>query len=679
MNSISITVISFCLMFLEAGTPSLQIWEVLSSFPEVSKPTEMMKNYLNNQALDILEKIKGKEDYIPKAESFNDWKEKRRQILWDLLGGKPEQTPLNPVVVKKGEKEKYRYEVLYFESMPGLYVSAVLYLPLTSPPYPAMIIPCGHSREGKGYIEYQKMCVLLAQNGIASLMYDPPGQGERITFVDEKNEPMIWGTAEHTAVGTRCILLGTNYALFEIWDGIRAVDYLMSRDDIDVSKIGCAGNSGGGTQTAYLMALDDRIGFSAPSCYITSWEKLLVTIGPQDAEQNIFSQIAYGFDHSDYLMLHAPKPFLLCCATYDFFDINGTWDSYRRAKRMYSELGISGKCDIIEVERKHGWCKEMREEITRKALIWLCGKLNEVHENIDDSEVLTKNEYQVTTSGNVRDIANCVSIPEILKNKLAKIERERDEKWVNLSREERKEKVAQVISIANLGMFSEPTVRELSEDIKDRLNISGVGKVRKLLLMPEEGIFIPMVIFEPQDRITGIVLLTPSKGKGVIDLEEVQKYLSEGKCVVGVDLRGIGETSVEGNKNDITATSGAGWIDYFRAYLLGKSFVGMWVEDYFSIWKFLEKEYGKEVECTLIADEKLCIPAVHFAYLLDSPRLKLKLNNLYFWKDLIVNYRAKGQILTAVNGVLLWYDIPHLIADIGENRVEFSKAELPVF
>ena len=94
------------------------------------------------------------------------------------------------------------------------------------------------------------------------------------------------------------------------------------------------------------MAVDDRIVCAAPSCYITTMEKLLTTLGPQDAEQNIVGQIAFGMDHADYLMLRAPKPTLICAATRDYFDITGTWETFRQAKRFYERLGFPERVDL---------------------------------------------------------------------------------------------------------------------------------------------------------------------------------------------------------------------------------------------------------------------------------------------------------------------------------------------
>src|SRR3989442_272327 len=120
-------------------------------------------------------------------------------------------------------------------------------------------------------------------------------------------------------VGVGALLVGGNTATFRIWDGIRSLDYLASRPEIDAKRLGCTGCSGGGTLTSYLMALDERIVAAAPSCYITSLERLFATIGPQDAEQNITGQVAFGMEHADYLLLHAPRPALLLTGTRDFF------------------------------------------------------------------------------------------------------------------------------------------------------------------------------------------------------------------------------------------------------------------------------------------------------------------------------------------------------------------------
>ncbi len=169
-------------------------------------------------------------------------------------------------------------------------------------------MPCGHDDNGKAAEAYQRGCILLAKNGIAALCYDPIGQAERRQLIDADGKPSGPGnTTEHTMLGIGALLLGRSTAGYRVWDGIRSLDYLAERPEVDAKRLGCTGCSGGGTLTSYLMALDDRVAVAAPSCYITSLERLFATIGPQDAEQNITGQVAFGLDHADYLGLRATE------------------------------------------------------------------------------------------------------------------------------------------------------------------------------------------------------------------------------------------------------------------------------------------------------------------------------------------------------------------------------------
>ena len=227
----------------------------------------------------------------------------------------------------------------------------MLYLPEGKPPFPGVLVPCGHSANGKAAETYQRICILLAKNGMAAFCYDPIGQGERIQKLDADGKPAIreGSTTEHTMAGIGALLVGRQVASYRIWDGLRALDYLAGRPEIDPARLGCTGNSGGGTMTAYLMALDDRIAVAAPSCYITSLERLFATIGPQDAEQNITGQVAAGMDHADYVTMRAPKPTLLSVGTRDFFDIQGSWDTFREVKLLYGRLGFRRACRSLRV------------------------------------------------------------------------------------------------------------------------------------------------------------------------------------------------------------------------------------------------------------------------------------------------------------------------------------------
>ncbi len=207
------------------------------------------------------------------------------------------------------------------------------------------------------------------------LCYDPFGQGERIQALNAQGKPLIPGsTTEHTMAGIGALLVGRSAASYAIWDGIRSLDYLASRPEVDPARLGCTGNSGGGTLTAYLMALDDRIAAAVPSCYITSLERLFATIGPQDAEQNITGQVAFGLNHADFVTIRAPKPTLISVGTQDFFDIQGSWDTFREAKLLYGRLGFGERVDLFESDEPHGFTKPRRESAMRWFRRWLLEK-----------------------------------------------------------------------------------------------------------------------------------------------------------------------------------------------------------------------------------------------------------------------------------------------------------------
>src|SRR5262249_25163279 len=238
--------------------------------------------------------------------------------------------------------------------------------------FPGVLMPIGHSANGKAADYIQRGSILLAKNGLAVLAYDPIGQGERRQLLDKQGKPAIGSsTNEHTLVGVGALLVGQSTATYRIWDGIRSLDYLAGRPEIEAKRLGCTGCSGGGTLTSYLMALDERIAAAAPSCYITSLERLFATIGPQDAEQNITGQVAFGMEHADYLTLRAPQPTLLCAASRDFFDIQGTWTSFREAKRLYGLMGHGERVDLFESDSGHGFPRSQREAALHWMRRWL--------------------------------------------------------------------------------------------------------------------------------------------------------------------------------------------------------------------------------------------------------------------------------------------------------------------
>jgi dienelactone hydrolase len=294
--------------------------------------------------------------------------ELRRKFL-DLLDGLPEAGE-PPVVQKTGwiDGDDYRLERLVFQSFPGYFVPALLYVPKERDgPAPGILSPCGHAAEGKAAPAYQTLHINLAKRGYVVLTFDPVGQGERSQFWDAERGKSRFNLTcgEHAVLGNPLYLLGTSLARYRIWDGLRGLDYLASLPEVDAERIGCVGNSGGGTLTAYLAALDRRVHTAVISCYITTLPRRMATRIEKDPdadpEQDIFGFVSEGIDHAGLLALRAPRPTLLGTARYDFFPVEGARESFDEAKRLFELAGAGERIDRAEAEEKHGLSRPLRQ------------------------------------------------------------------------------------------------------------------------------------------------------------------------------------------------------------------------------------------------------------------------------------------------------------------------------
>jgi len=273
-------------------------WSVLPKDAE-TPPQRLLYAHLQREALQLLAQRLEAFDKLQTPDQCRAWQTERRQRFEAAIGPFPERCPLEPRIVGQLDGDGYRVEKIILQSRPQHHVTAALYLPARKGPFAAVLVACGHSRTAKASDYNQAMCIALAQHGLAAMCYDPIGQGERSQQIDADGRPVQSGTTtEHFLMGVGSILVGRNTAHYRTWDGMRCADYLASRKDILADKLGCTGCSGGGTMTSYLMALDDRIACAAPACYITTFERLIQTIGPQDAEQNIFGQLAFGMEQN---------------------------------------------------------------------------------------------------------------------------------------------------------------------------------------------------------------------------------------------------------------------------------------------------------------------------------------------------------------------------------------------
>jgi len=302
-------------------------------------------------------------EQLKSAEDAQNYVESVRAKIRECFGPEPERTPLNPRITGLLDRDGYTIEKLIFDSRPGFPVTANLYVPKDrKTPLPGVVGTCGHSSNGKASEAYQSFAQGLARQGYVCLIYDPIGQGERYQYVDHDLKPRLKGPVhEHLYAGNQQFLVGEFFGAWRAWDGIRALDYLLTREEVDPTQIGVTGNSGGGTMTTWLCGVEPRWAMAAPSCFVTTFRRNMENELPADTEQCPPRALALGLDHADFLAAMAPKPVMILAKERDFFDARGAEEAYQRLQRLYGLFGKPDQVGMFTGPTSHGYSQENRE------------------------------------------------------------------------------------------------------------------------------------------------------------------------------------------------------------------------------------------------------------------------------------------------------------------------------
>jgi cephalosporin-C deacetylase-like acetyl esterase len=613
-----------------------------------------------DRRLDVFEALKS-------ADDIRNYQSRLRAFFVEQLGGFPERSPLNAQTVRTIDADGYRIENVLFESRSKHHVTANLYLPDGPGPFPGVIVSSGHSRTGKTAEYNQRFGIAMALHGMAALCFDPIGQGERSQILNTDGGPQFPGTTtEHYLVGVGSILVGRNTAGYRAWDAMRAIDYLVSRPEIDSKRIGMTGCSGGGTMTSYVMAIDDRVACAAPACYLTTMRRLIETLGPQDAEQNIFGQIAFGLDQPDYVLLRAPKPTLISSTTGDFFDIRGAWDNYRQAKRTYGQLGFPERVDLVEVEGKHGVQPQNLASITQWMRRWLLDR----DEVIPIAELRTRppEELLCTKSGQVLRLPGERSVFDLNAEYELELAGRRQALWKGESPQTMVEKVRETAGIRLLDQHAPPTWKDLGRIQRPSYHID------KLVLHTDSGVPLPALTFHPKSPQDEAYLYLHDDGK-LGDSEAggaIEKLVDDGYAVVSVDLSGQGETG-SGKRDPLLGDAKT----YYLAYLLGKSLTGLRTEDALAAAHFVayyQKPKNSPRRVHLVGIGQAGIVALHAAALRPELFASVTLRNTpHDWASTVKRPIPAGLLEGTIHGALKVYDLPDLVQLIGAEKVRFEN------
>lgn len=382
-----------------ASRPAAQAAE--SQRPPLNRFPRMMQGFLVREVRRAhRDNVQTKHALASRRDAERYVAEVRERIL-KSMGPLPERTPLNPEITGAVDRDGYTIEKIIFESRPNFPVTANLYLPKTHDKVPGVIGTCGHSANGKAAEAYQAFAQGLARQGYACLIYDPIGQGERLQYPGDDHRSTIGvGVREHIQAGNQQFLVGENFSMWRAWDGMRALDYLLSRPEIDAQHLGVTGNSGGGTMTTWLCGIEPRWTMAAPSCFVTTFLHNAENELPADTEQCPPAALALGLEHEDFLAALAPRPIVILAKEKDYFDVRGSEAAYRRLKHLYRLLGKPENISLFVGPTEHGYSIENREAMYR----WFNG-VTGVSERQTEPELTIENDETLycTESGQVAE------------------------------------------------------------------------------------------------------------------------------------------------------------------------------------------------------------------------------------------------------------------------------------
>ncbi|MEX2232850.1 MAG: acetylxylan esterase [Cyclobacteriaceae bacterium] len=614
----------------------------------------MLVQHLNKQAFSLLDE---RDKEIAGLTTKEDWAKRQArvdEILIDMVGPFPEKTPMAAKVTGTLKKEGYRVEKIIYESIPGFYVTAGLFIPNgVKRNNPAILFTSGHTIDAFRYPSYQTMILNLVKKGFIVFAIDPIGQGERIQHFDGEKKASAVGsmTREHSYLGNQCFLSGASIARYFIWDGIRAIDYLLTRKEVDPSRIGITGQSGGGTQAAYIFAFDKRIKAGAPVNFITGFRRLLESIGPQDAEQNFYHGVANGITHADLLEVRAPNPALIVAGTRDFFSIQGARETYDEVKNTYAAFGANENVGMVEDDWGHGYTSKLREGIYA-----FFQKHLDLPGNSQDEEIkiLDPEELKITTSGQVAtSFVNAETVFSLNKKETEKLIDK-----LETSRKNIDPHLKEVGSLAKrLSGYGAPQP-EVKSVFRGRYHRDGYS-VEMYALRGEGDYFIPLLLFVPDGngKFSSVIYIHPD-GK-IADAAvggKIEQLVKKGFVVAAPDVIGTGETRGDGSS---------------VAMLIGRSMAGIQAGDVSRVVLFLKSQPKVDSgKIGAIAFDEMCPTLLHAAAFDKSIDFVSLVGSPVSYKSMAMNQFYDGSFFNdGVAGALTAYDLPDLIGFIAPRKI----------
>ena len=595
-------------------------------------------------------------DIISNAGELKKFQKDLRKKLWKKFGvSYDSKLPLEVKKFGKIQMEGYSIEKLIYQSRPGIWVTALLYIPEGEGPFPAVLQMHGHNPEGKFGVNVQQTSIALVQNGFVCLTVDAIGCFERANqcYVSEYHG---------NVPGGHILNIGETLMGQQVVDNMRGIDLLRSLDFVIKDKIGATGASGGGNQTMWLAAMDERVSAAMPVVSVGSFQSYVYGMNCMCEllpDGLTFTEI------SGILALIAPRDLRIGNALYDCnhdFSVAEMLKSYHPVERIYWNLGRADSISFYVADRVHGYSDRQREAALGffNTALKGEGKGHAVPE--PNAEILPMEKLFLFDPPESRP-AEVATIPAICR-RTGEALRQKMLAAPQFSASEKRRTLKDLLRL-----------RKLPSDMKLSAYAAVSGVKRYALTVGDH--LIPFLCKEGSVPGKFRIILHP-EGKGELAAETIAAASADGATLVMPDLFGTGETCQQ-------APCGGLHHQYFRQLLwIGRSLMGEWVYDIAALTKALKKEF--KAQSVSLYGVKECGMAVLFAnalekgisevtaadapasMLFDDRTVKSFRNNPFvkFLPDAIYSVAA------AQPGFLLWGDIS-LVEALGNSSVNWVK------
>jgi len=463
-------------------------------------------------------------DAVKSRRDWAAWRERTRAALLNVLGLTrfPARTPLGPRVVGTIDRDDFVIEKVVFETRPNFLMTASLYRPKqVSGRVPAVLCVHGHSMRGKTSDAVQIRATNYARAGWVALAVDATGHGERVHIGHRRTFAII--TAGLTLEGV------------QVWDNMRCVDYLISRPEVDAKRIGITGCSGGGNQTMYTAAVDERIAIAVPVCSVSTLRGQIFTnngIGCQC--ECIPDLMRYGLENAAVCALIAPRPLLILSGTKDkVFPIQYTRDANKHFERFYQAIGHAARYKYVERRVPHGYPRALRQLAHAWFDRWFNGRKREVAYHERGPKPLPAEELWCFPGGKLpADSATLGSVTHAVAKKLVACDRTPKTKEARAALRRR-------IRDDVLGGFPKRGPLEAQEEKPSRR----CGVVRqRVTLTSEAGVTIQATIHRPASATGALPCVARVREKPLRRRwDKAEHFLDQGTAVVELDARPLGD------------------------------------------------------------------------------------------------------------------------------------------